>query len=932
MINLKPFVTTLLIILFFGHNLWAGSKNIAPKAKVTVSTILGENYPGINVTDGIIGVANKGEWACEPAGMFWGYIRFPWVQLDWDSAQTINKIILYDRPGLDMHSAGGRLMFDDGSRISVNMLPNNGGPKVVTFDPKVVKWVRFEVMDGVGQKLGLSEIEVFPAHDSYDDLISWVDPFVETTRGRYFYFTPGCRPFGMAAAAPITRNKNQFGGGYNYNSPEILGFGQLHGWMISGIQIMPVTGKIDPTKGEQGWKSSFSHDDELAQPGYQRVFLKDYDTWVELTSTTRSSIYRFSFNKKNKASILTNVGGYLGNSTMHGAKVRKVSNTKIEGTFLSAGRLWGGPKDIEVFFAIEFSKPFSSLDGWDDGVNRKDIVEQTGSMKMTRMDSMDFGVVVQSYWSAPSAGVLANYEVNDGDQILMRIGISYTSTENAWNNLRTESTHWNFDQYRADSEKEWNEILANIEVKGGTKEQKVKFYTDLWHALLGRRRINDVNGDYPDYTEGELDWKFTDAKLKVRTLPKDKNGKAKYNMYNSDALWLTKWNLNVLWGIAWPEVMDDFSASMVQYAKNGGLLPRGPNIGGYSYIMTGNPATSLLVSTYQKGLMKKIAPKEAFDAMKRNHMPGGMMGDSPEELQFYIDNGYCPGNAGKSLEWSFQDWSLGQMALKMGEKKDFNYFNDRSKTWKILFREGEDLIYPKAEDGSWLHDEPLSMSGWVESNSWQGSWQISHDIPGLAAMMGGNDELSDKLNYAFEQSAKDDFVFGYGNGYVSYANQPGCSNAHVFNYAGKPWLTQYWVRRVNEQAYGAATPESGYGGHDEDQGQMGGVSALMSLGIFSLKGTNDTKPFYEITSPVFDEITIKLDKRYYEGESFKIIAKNNSKENVYIQSMKLNGETLDRIWFYHDDFQKGGTLEMVLGSEPNKQLGADPKNAPPSTN
>jgi putative alpha-1,2-mannosidase len=177
------------------------------------------------------------------------------------------------------------------------------------------------------------------------------------------------------------------------------------------------------------------------------------------------------------------------------------------------------------------------------------------------------------------------------------------------------------------------------------------------------------------------------------------------------------------------------------------------------------------------------------------------------------------------------------------------------------------------------------------------------------------------LNYAFEQAAPQDFVFGYSDGYVSYANQPGCSNAHVFNHVEHPWLTQYWVRRVNKQAYGSIEVDQGYGGHDEDQGQMSGVSALMSMGLFSILGNNSEVPQYEITSPIFDEITIQLNPEYYEGSNFSIKTTNNSPEHYYIQSAELNGAPLTRYWFTHDDFQKGGELHINLGPNPNKQWG-----------
>jgi predicted alpha-1,2-mannosidase len=336
--------------------------------------------------------------------------------------------------------------------------------------------------------------------------------------------------------------------------------------------------------------------------------------------------------------------------------------------------------------------------------------------------------------------------------------------------------------------------------------------------------------------------------------------------------------------------------------------------------MTGCPATPLVVSAYQKNMLTKTTPEKAFKAMVNSHKPGGMLGGK-KEIQFYIDNGYYPGNAGITLEAAFQDWSLAQMAAKMGKKKEADYYQKRASGWTKLYRPDFQLIFSKDEQGQWLHDDPLSGRGWVEANAWQGTFAMPFAIPQLAKLMGGNEVLCEKLNNAFKQSEKDNFVFGYSNGYVSYANQPGCSNAHVFNYAGKPWLSQYWVREVNEKAYGETTPDAGYGGHDEDQGQMGGVSALMSLGLFSLQGTCSQQPVYEITSPVFDEVTIKLHPQYYKGTQFTIRTYNNSKENCYIQQAALNSQPLHDFRLLHSAFANGGFLEIWLGETPNKQWG-----------
>ncbi len=900
----------------------AGPDNIAPLASISASTELNNGYDAHHAIDGIIGVAEKGEWACQGATIFWGYIRYPWIQLEWDMEQDVDKVILYDRPALSEHTAGGTLLFSDGSEVVVTSIPNDGTAKVVEFSARKVKWIRFQVTDGDGSDLGLSEIEVFPATD-FQDFVSWVDPFIETTKGRYFFFTPGSRPFGMIATAPHTRIKNQWGGGYNYNSMEILGFGQLHGWMMSGIDVMPTTGLINPSLGRDAWKSTFSHDDEIAQPGYQRVHLRKYKTWVENTVTDRVSLYRYRFTEDNEAGILVNLGGYMGSTTMTKAKVTKVGDREMVGSFVSAGRMWGGPKEIEVYFVIQFDQPYDRLDGWIDQDLITDITTLEGPSALTRMDSVTFGNITQSYFSAPSTGVNARYHMKAGEELLMKVAISYVSIENARENLRHELDHWDFDAVRSDSRKIWNDWLGRIEVKGGTHKQRVKFYTDLWHVLLGRQIIDDVNGEYPDYTQGKLDWKFTDAHKLVKKLPTDGAGQVRYHMYNSDALWLTQWNLNILWGLAWPEILDDFSASMVQYADNGGLLPRGPCVGGYSYIMTGCPATNMIVSAYMKDMLKKVDPVHALETIVRNHQPGGMMGDD-ERLKFYIEHGWCPGNAGETVEWSFQDWVAAQMAKKMGKETIYREFIRRSQGWKKIYRPEQGLLFPKQQDGSWLHDDPLSGSGWIEANAWQGTWSVSHDIASLASLMGGQEALCEKLNHAFEQAAPDDFVFGYSSGYVSYANQPGCSNAHVFNHAGQPWLSQYWVRRVNEQAYGGTTPDRGYGGHDEDQGQMGGVSALMSMGLFSLRGNTTHEPVYEITSPIFDEVIIHLDPAYHSGHTFTIKTHGNEKGHLYIQKAMLNGGEHKAAWIKHETYHKGGVLELWLGEQPNREWGLEP--------
>lgn len=868
--------------------------------------------------DGRIRIKNDGEWVSSSGMTFWGQIDYPWIQLDWDKPVTVDKVIIYDRPELNVHAAGGILKFSDGSSVAVSEIPDNGAPRVVEFPARRTDYIRFEVTDADGVNVGLSEIEVFPAPADYTDYVSWVNPFIETARGRYFFFITGNQPFGMIGAAPLTRNKNQYGGGYNYNSTKILGFPQLHGWMESGLTLMPVAGSLDPTAGETSWQSDFSHDGEIAQPGYHRLFLDRYGIWVEQTATDRTGFYRLTFTEPAETGVLINLGGYTSTSTMVNAHARLSADNEISGYFDTRGRLWGGPDVVRVYFVVRFDRKIDSIDSWADGVYLSGSDAVVASPSSTRREPEGW-----SYEDAPSAGLKAGFSLKPGEQLQLKTAVSFVSLENALDNLRSDDSGWDFDMTRSSSQKEWNDWLGRIDVEGGTDNQKVKFYTDLWHALLGRHKIDDANGEYPDYTTGDRHGTHTlNARFVKRRVPLAKNGKPIHHMYNSDAWWLSQWNLNTLWSLAYPEMLDEFASSMLQYGYNGGLLPRGPNLGGYSYIMTGCPSTSLITSSFQTGANKKWDASKAFPLMKKNHEKGGMMAlDMDSELDFYKANGYCPENAGETIQWAFEDWTLGQMAKKLGKKSDYEYFSKRAAGWTNSFHPEIKMMLPRKADGQWLHTDLLSGRGWVEANSWQATFGLSHDLPRLARLMGGNDSLCIRLNRAFEESAASDFVYGYSSGTVSYANQPGLSNAHVFSHAGKPWLTQYWVRRVKEQAYGAVTPALGYGGHDEDQGQMGATSALMAIGLFSIDGCSSSTPSYEITSPVFDKVTIRLNPDYYKGETFTIETLNNSAANCYIKSATLNGKEHTSFKIPHSVLTSGGKLVLTMDSAPNKQWG-----------
>jgi len=328
------------------------------------------------------------------------------------------------------------------------------------------------------------------------------------------------------------------------------------------------------------------------------------------------------------------------------------------------------------------------------------------------------------------------YDVEQGDKVQVKIGISYTSIENARRNLQTECPHWDFDRARADSRNEWNEWIGRIDVKGGEEHTRVKFYTDLWHVLLGRHKIDDVSGDYPSYMEEkDAPSSMTTARfnrtagdetvpLVVRSVPTDEAGQPRHHMYNSDALWLTMWNLNILWGLGWPEMLDEFSASMVEYAEVGGHLPRGPCAGGYTGMMRGCPATSMITATWQKGVLRKVDQEQAYQAMRRSH-PLLIKDTGPGEM----------------VQGAFEYWALAQMAEEMGHEQDLRDYRPWIDQWKKYFAPEKNLLSGR----------------WVEANDWQGTFGVSHDIAGLAELMGGPETLAKTLNMAFDEERDSDF-------------------------------------------------------------------------------------------------------------------------------------------------------------------------------
>ncbi|MGW0229847.1 glycoside hydrolase domain-containing protein [Actinopolymorpha singaporensis] len=894
------------------------------------------------------------------------------------------------------------------------------------------------------------------------DYVSLVDPWVEADIARYFFFQSASNPFGFVKLRPDTSTNSSGGTGYRTTEHEVKGFSHIHDWQFSGVQVMPTSGASVPkTEGDTGWQSHVEHDTtEVAEPGYHKVRLDRYDVDAELTVTDRVGMHRYTFGRAGQSEIIVNLGGLLGEAVMKDAHVTKVNDHEIEGYVDQHGGAYA-EHDTRLFFVISFDRAFDSMRGWADG-------------------SLARGGAPLEELSGDNMGVYVRYnQLSAGDVVQLKVALSLTGTAGARKNLRAELPGWSFDEVKNASQRHWNDMLGRIDVGGGTHQQQVKFYTDLFHVLCGRSVVSDVDGKYMDDT-----WNHNS----VRQIPLGDDGRPDFAMYNYDALWLTQWNLNSVLGLAYPEIYSSFVKSQLRMYEDGGLLPRGPVAGNDSLIMTGSPVTSFIVGAWNKGI-RDFDPQLAYRAMMDAQSVGGLFDKGALEysgwsgaggIRSYLDRGYVPyrsgaglnGGAGQTLEYAFQDWTLAQFARELGEKgvnvaqyakvrastqasdadyaaeraidgrpirsggKDgrnvewasageqhpwvelrwdrprtlrtivlsdranpdanvnsgrltfsdgssldvadvpddgeplrvdvggrkaswvrfeatggsgpsagpgvglndieawddtdaYTYLRERSSNWRNLFDAATGFIRPKNADGTFLADfDPLSPSDFVEANSWQATWFTSHDVMGLANLMGGETAYADRLNYAFERSRPANFIGVYGQGYVSYGNQPGLQVAHLFNYVGKPWLTQYWVRQVKEHTYGATSTTDGYGHHDEDQGQMGAISALMAMGLFEVTGGGHADPVYDITSPVFDEITITLNQKYYKGKRFRILTHGNSADHPYIQQAKLDDRLLTSSWFRHSQLADGGTLELWLGATPDKRWGTG--KLPPS--
>jgi len=720
--------------------------------------------------------------------------------------------------------------------------------------------------------------------------VEYVNPFIGT--GGHGHTFPGaCVPFGMVQLSPDTGISGwDHCSGYHYPDNGIMGFSLTH---LSGtgcadygdILLMPTTGKLKLTPVTPG--SRFSHEDEQASAGYYAVILQTYNIKVELTATRRAGFLRFTFPKSSETHILIDLAHGIGNSPVQ-AYVKVVGGNQIEGYRRSKG--WA--RDRTVYFVAEFSKPFSSYGTW----------EETWRRWIHRDQSEESGKKVGAY---------VGYSASQSRVIMVKVGISFVSVDGARRNLEVEIPDWDFERVRREAKETWNEELNKIEVEGGTDDQKVIFYTALYHCLLCPYVFSDVDGKYIG-----MDGRIHTAK--------------DHTHYSVFSLWDTFRAEMPLLTLIQPERLKDMISSLVAKYKEGGWLPIWPLANNYTNCMIGDHAVPVIVDAYMKGI-RNFEVEKAYEAMRKGAMetpPQGHPFRGRVGLEYYKEMGYIPADkvdqsVSRTLEYAYDDWCLAQMARVLGKDDDYNIFLKRAHYYENVFDTSGQFMRPRNMDGSWVEPfDPMEAGNryYTEANAWQYTWSVPHDVEGLIELMGGAEKFIKKLDALFEQSPE---VKGPPDitgliGQYAHGNEPSHHIAYLYNYAGAPWKTQERVRQIMDGLYGPG-PQGLCG--NEDCGQISAWYVFSAMGFYPVC---PGQGMYVIGSPIFERVTIHLN-RPYKADKFIIKANNVSSEDKYIQSAVFNGKALKKPWIRHSDITAGGTLTFEMGPEPNTEWGGAPE-------
>lgn len=757
-----------------------------------------------------------------------------------------------------------------------------------------------------------------------EDFTQYVNPNIGTVHSRWFFYTPASLPFGMAKLAPSTNGSygNREGWeavGYEDGHTSIEGFACFHEFQVGGVMLMPVVGEVKTQPGslenpEEGYRSYFEKTNETATPGYYSVILDDYNTKVELTATERVGLQQYTFPESDKSYIIFDIGNRLGESgAVKDAHIRLVDNRTIEGfvtTIPEYIKKYQSGADLSMYFYAKLDKP----------------VEE--SLVFHRGETAVEGSEISGIGST----MAVRFNTSQNENILVKIGLSYTSVENAKLNYETEAVNKSFEEARSNAHSIWKEKLGRIKVSGETNDDKVKFYTALYHAILGRGLANDVNGAYPRNDGG------------VGQIETDEKGTPIHNHYNTDAVWGAFWNLTQLWTLAYPEYFSDWIKSQLLVYDETGWL--GDGIANSRYVSgVGTNFTSLAIAAAYNTGIRDFDVNKGYEAALKNEIESKdrLEGAGKMDVGLFVDMGYAPYvpeiqwtttsegsmfGTSHTLEYAFSSFAVSEFAKALGKEEDHALLQKLSKGWQLVFDEETKLMRPRLKNGEFLDpfDKLAPWVGFQEGNAVQYTFYVPHDIEELIERV-GKEEFNNRLDSIFTLSQLD--IFGGGkeiNAFsglhtlYNHGNQPNLHISWLFNFSEKPYLTQKWTRAICDEFYGTDGVH-GYGyGQDEDQGQLGAWYVMAAMGLFDVKGLTETDPRMQLGSPLFDRIEIALNGNYYNGKSFVIETENNSKENIYIQFVTLNGQKQESVFIPFKDIISGGNIKLTMGAAPNKEL------------
>lgn len=702
------------------------------------------------------------------------------------------------------------------------------------------------------------------------DFAKYVNPFVGNADNGHTF--PGaCAPFGMIQASPESGNASwRYCSGFNYEDEEILGFAQNH---LNGtgcpdlgdILLLPFTGDMQ----NDNYKAKIDKNTQKARPGYYSVTLPDFGINAQVTATERTAFYKYTYSKGGKARLLVDMQSGL--VTSPEALRNRVLFADME---MPDNLTITGHNEVQAwvrrhfFYVVKFDKPYVV----------KEILPAKEGERAKRL--------------------VLEFDLEKGETLQTKVAISTVSVDGAKASLAQENAGWDFDKIKQETYNKWNDLLKRVEVTG-TENQKKNFYTSLYHLYIQPNNIADVDGRY----RGANDSVFASPTGEY---------------YSTLSLWDTYRAAHPLYTILMPEKVDGMVNSMLAHYKAYGYLPIWTLWGKENYCMIGNHAVPVIADAILKGF-SGFDKTEAYKAMRESLT----ISHQNSDWQTYDQYGYYPfdiiqaESVSKTLESAYDDYCIAQVARKLGENEDYQFFTKRSNYYKALFDTETGFMRGKDSKGNWRTPfNPLQLfhtgeigGDFTEGNSWQYTWHVQQDIPGLIDLMGGKAPFADKLDSLFvkeattEQTGEVHDVTGL-IGQYAHGNEPSHHVIYLFNYVGRPWRTQELVREVFDRFY-LPEPE-GLCGND-DCGQMSAWYVFSAMGFYPV---NPCGGEYVLGAPQMDKFVLNLP----EGKTFVVKADNLSATNKYVKSVTLNGKPITGYTIQHSDIMKGGILEFEMTS------------------